>query len=53
MKRALTALILALVAILAASNFALAQPAPQFRASFKALAAQIPNIAGVPTEDEH
>jgi hypothetical protein len=52
MKRALAALILALVALLATSSFGMAQTTPQFRASFKALADMIPNIVGVPTENE-
>ncbi len=50
-KFVLTAFLLA--AFLASGSSALAQEAPQFKLGFKALADQIPGIAGQPMEDEH
>lgn len=42
-----------LAACLASGSTALAQQAPLFKLGFKALADQIPDIAGQPLEDEH
>src|SRR5512133_1840887 len=53
MPRPAIASLFALLAISCLSASALAAGAPQFNLGFKALADQIPGVAGSPTEEEH
>ncbi len=53
MKRLVLGLVLLTAIAINLTGAALAQAGPEFRASFKALADQIPNVAGQPVGDEH
>lgn len=53
MKRLAPVALLSLVLALAFGSLASAQPAPEFRLGFKALADQVPEVAGQPLENEH
>jgi uncharacterized protein YkwD len=52
MNRFVTTVVLSLLAVLTLSGPALAQTDPEFKLGFKALADQIPDIAGQPIENE-
>lgn len=53
MKRFLSCLVGALLIVVGLVGTAAAQPGPEFRLGFKALADQIPGIVGEPLEPEH
>ena len=53
MKRIVLVAIMAIASFLLVNGAALAQSAPEFKLGFKALADRIPEIAGIPVEEEH
>jgi len=53
MKRCCLVLAAVLIGIMALAGVAVAQPAPEFRLGFKALADQVPRVVGTPLENEH
>lgn len=53
MKRLVLVAAVILAAMLIPGNIATAQSKPEFRLGFKALADQVPNVVGLPIENEH
>jgi len=53
MRRLILTVTLTAVAILGLGSIATAQQGPEFKLGFKALADQIPDVVGVPTENEY